>query len=67
MNVTRHCLANLAFASFFVARAMAPEPARQHHEHARARASARSAAMCLVEPVDPPPCAAPSSASRVAP
>jgi hypothetical protein len=58
--------ANLAVASLLVTRALAQEPARQHLEHP-ARASGKSAGMCLVEPVDPPPCATPTSGTRVAP
>jgi hypothetical protein len=59
-------LVNLAVASSLVARPLAHDPAGQSREHA-ARTSAKRAAMCLIEPVDPPPCATPASAPRVAP
>jgi hypothetical protein len=62
MNVT--ALWNLAVASFFVARGLGLEPTPQPLEH-RAPAPRKAAAMCLVEPVDPPPCAAPGSAGTL--
>lgn len=64
MNVT--AFTNLAVASFFVTQALASEPARRHLKR-RAQSSSKSAAMCLVEPVDPPPCATPAAVPRATP
>jgi membrane protein implicated in regulation of membrane protease activity len=66
MNVRRHAILVSAAAlasALFVARVPARESAPTGHEHS-VRASLEGAVMCVVEPVNQPPCGTPKSASR---
>jgi hypothetical protein len=50
--------------TLLAARAPALEPSSGGHPEHRARASLANRVMCVVEPVDPPPCAKPVPSSR---
>jgi hypothetical protein len=67
MNIRRHAIlvsaAALAACALFVGRVPARESAPRGHERS-VRASLEGAVMCVVEPVNPPPCGTPKSALR---